>query len=474
MPRILIVEDEENMRRILGVLLKGDGHEICETGTVAEALKASAQRQYDLALVDQKLPDGTGLQFLASCRESDITLPVIMLTAYATVDLAVESMRQGAFDFLTKPFQPDTVLAAVRRGCAHSALIRENQRLREQVGRLEFGRMDLLGSSAVMEEVREFIARVAAADATVLIMGETGTGKELVARAIHRNSVRSENPFIAVNCAAMPEPLLESQLFGHEKGAFTGAEKARQGLFEAAHGGTLFLDEAGEMSLPLQAKFLRVLMDGEVLRIGATSPRKVDVRVLAATHRDLKQRVQEGSFREDLYYRIAVVPITIPPLRQRREDLPELVEYFLDLVASDLKVSKRRICPSAMERLGAYAFPGNVRELRNLIERAYILGRGTEITAADIPVDGPLGEPPTGPASTPYCWLHRLPEAFDLRATLERVEGMLLLRALEQSGNNQAEAARRLGISRSDMTYKIRKLGLRDTDRSEGEECSNV
>ncbi|MCC6142398.1 MAG: sigma-54-dependent Fis family transcriptional regulator [Candidatus Hydrogenedentes bacterium] len=474
MPRILIVEDEENMRRILAVLLKGDGHEVDEAGSYASAIRASGQRQYDLALVDQKLPDGSGLDFLSACRESDLTLPVIMLTAFATVDLAVESMRQGAFDFLTKPFQPDAVLAAVRRGCEHSALLRENQRLREQVGRLEFGRTDLLGSSSVMQEVRELIARVAAADATVLIMGETGTGKELVARAIHRNSARADKPFIAVNCAAMPEPLLESQLFGHEKGAFTGAEKARQGLFEAAHGGTLFLDEAGEMSLPLQAKFLRVLMDGEVLRIGATAPRKVDVRVLAATHRDLKQRVQQGAFREDLYYRIAVVPITIPPLRQRREDLPELVEYFLDLVASDLKVNKRRICQSAMDRLGCYAFPGNVRELRNLIERAYILGRGPEITAADIPVEGPLGAPQVDGGATTYCWLQRLPESFDLRGTLERVEAMLLLRALQQSDNNQAEAARRLGISRSDMTYKIRRLSVREMAPEDAGDCSKL
>ena len=474
MPRILILEDEESMRRILGVLLENDGHSVTGAATRTEAERALSRGAFDLALVDQKLPDGTGLEFLAAAREGDATMPVILLTAFATVDLAVESMRQGAFDFITKPFQPDNVLAAVRRGCDHGALLRENARLREQVGRLEFGHTDLLGASAAMSEVRQIVARLAPTDATALIMGETGTGKELVARAIHRNSLRAGRAFIAVNCAAMPEPLLESQLFGHERGAFTGADKARQGLFEAAHGGTLFLDEAGEMSLPLQAKLLRVLMDGEVLRVGATNPRNVDVRVVAATHRDLKKRIASGEFREDLYYRLAVVPIVIPPLRERREDLPELVEYFLDLVASDLKITKRRMCPSVLDRLAKYDFPGNVRELRNLIERAYILGRGEEITAADLPIEGPLGEPPVSAGATPYCWLHRLPDQFDLRATLERVESMLLLRALKDSEGNQAEAARRLGISRSDMNYKIRKLGLRDQAASGDLDCSRI
>lgn len=472
MPRVLIVEDEESMRRILGVLLRGDGHEVSEAPRKSEAVKALGRTSYDLALVDQKLPDGTGLEFLSAARENDATMPVIMLTAFATVDLAVESMRAGAFDFITKPFQPDTVLAAVRRGCEHGALLRENALLREQVGRLEFGRTELFGASPGMAEVREIIARVAPTNATALIVGETGTGKELVARAIHRNSGRAGKPFIAVNCAALPEPLLESQLFGHEKGAFTGADKARHGLFEAADGGTLFLDEAGEMPLALQAKLLRVLMDGEVLRVGATAPRTVDVRLVVATHRDLKQRIAEGAFREDLYYRLAVVPIVIPPLRDRREDLPDLVEYFLDVVASELKVPRKRLCPSALKRLAGYNFPGNVRELRNLIERAYILGRDAELTATDFPIEGPFGTVPADRSTTPYCWLHRLPIQHDLRTTLERVEAMLLRHVLEQSEGNQAEAARRLGISRSDMTYKIRKLGLRESDTCTPPPCS--
>lgn len=460
MARILLVEDEASMRRILSVLLAGDGHETMEAETRAKAEKQLASRQYDLVITDQKLPDGEGLDVLRLCRDTDPTLPVLVITAYATVDLAVKAMRQGAFDFIGKPFQPDSILAAVERAVKHGALLRENVRLREEVGRLGNTQLDLLGSSPAMQDVREIISRAAPTDATVMIIGETGTGKELVARAIHRNSHRASGPFIPVNCAALPEPLLESQLFGHEKGAFTGADRARQGLFEAAHEGTLFLDEAGEMPPSLQAKLLRVLMGGEIMRVGATDTRKVNVRVLAATHRDLRARMSEGLFREDLYYRLAVVPLRVLPLRERTHDIPELAEHFLDTVASELKVRRRRLTAEALNLLLQYTFPGNVRELRNLIERAYILSRGEAITAGDLPLDH---SPVSAPDQAPSIEVQRpMQENFDLRQALEEIESQFVLRALEESDHNQAEAARRLGISRSDMNYKLKRFGLRD------------
>lgn len=462
MARILIVEDEESMRRILTVLLKEDGHEVVEADCLAQAEGLLNTVDVDLIMTDQRLPDGQGTTLIEQSQRIDPPLPVIMLTAYATVDLAVEAMRKGAFDFITKPFVPETVLAGVRRACGHGKLLQENARLKREVQQIEYGENEFLGGSAAMDRVRELVQRAAPTDATVLITGETGTGKELVARLIHGNSRRSREPFIAVNCAAMPEALLESQLFGHERGAFTGADRARKGLFEAAHGGTLFLDEAGEMPATLQAKLLRVLVDGRILRVGSTSPVGVDVRILAATHRDLHQRMKEGLFREDLFYRLAVVPIHIPPLRERMEDLEGLVAHFATLVASALGVAPRVVSREALDALRSYGFPGNVRELRNIMERAYILSRGDTI----LPDDLPLGfgdaartrqDPPTNASIA-----DQLPGNTDLRTFLEQTECRLLTRALEVSGGNQAEASRQLGISRSDMAYKLKKYDLRE------------
>ena len=381
MGRILIVDDERNLRKILVSNLAQDHHVLTEAGGVADARACLAATQFDAVITDQKMTDGQGLEVLASAREVDPALSVIFLTAFATVELAVESMRQGAFDFITKPFQPDVVRATARRACEHTKLLRENDLLKLTVDRLE-GSSEILGNSPAILEVRDRIARVAPTNATVLITGETGTGKELVARAIYKSSPRAQKPFIAVNCAAFTETLLESELFGHERGAFTGADRMRQGLFEAAHEGTLFLDEAGEMSPATQAKFLRVLTDGKVVRIGSNKPRDVDVRVLVATHRNLEDMVRQGTFRQDLYYRLAVVPIALPPLRSRREDIPGLCDFFCRRVSSELKVPLRQIGPRACEKLSRYDFPGNIRELRNLIERALILSSGTEIGPA--------------------------------------------------------------------------------------------
>jgi DNA-binding NtrC family response regulator len=466
MGRVLIVDDEPSMRRILASNLRQDHHEILEASGVLEAKGNLAANDFDVVITDQKMPDGEGLSVLKSAHEIDATICVIVLTAVASIELAVESMRQGAFDFLTKPFQPEVVRATVNRACERTRLLRENVLLKDTVVRLE-GESEIYGESPSIRAVRERIARVAPTHATVLITGETGTGKELVARAIHRNSPRKSKPFVAINCAAFTETLLESELFGHEKGAFTGADQSRQGLFEAAHEGSLFLDEAGEMSLAAQAKLLRILTDGQLMRVGSTRPRKVDVRVLVATHRNLEQRVKEGLFREDLFYRLAVVPIHLPPLRERREDIAGLSEIFCRQIAVDLKMPKRRVSSEALLSLQEYQFPGNLRELKNLIERAYILTSNLEIGAQDLPVSQAALAAVAGRSNgsaTAQTLVAYPPEPFDLTDLLEKTEKELILRTLTLTGGTQAEAARRMGLSRSALAYKLTKYGIRSVD----------
>ena len=460
MSKILIVDDEPSMRRILVANLRRDGHVLVEASGFVEARALLAREDFDAVLTDQKMPDGSGLDVLRAVQEQDATASVIFLTAVGTVELAVESMRGGAFDFLTKPFVPDVVRTAVARACERSALLRENAVLRSTVRKFE-GAGEILGDSAAMQAVRDIVARVAGTSSTVLITGETGTGKELVARAIHRNSKRARNSFIAINCGAVTETLLESELFGHEKGAFTGADKARAGLFEAAHEGTLFLDEVAEMSPGAQAKLLRVLADGEIQRVGSTNTRHVDVRVLAATHRNLKERVADGLFREDLYYRLAVLPIHLPPLRDRKEDLDELCGTLVHRIAAEMKVAPRHISQAALERLRGYSFPGNIRELKNLLERALILGHHSELQ----PEDFPLQITPPDPLRldhevTVEELAERLPERLDLRETLGRLERALLVRALDKAEGVQAQAARVLHMSRSDFGYKAAKYAI--------------
>jgi DNA-binding NtrC family response regulator len=472
MGRILLVDDEPNMRRILASNLRQDQHQIWEASGVEEAQRFLAANDFDVVITDQRMPDGEGLAVLASAHESDPTLPVILLTAMASIELAVESMRKGAFDFLAKPFQPEVVRATVRRACERTSLLRENIRLKDAVVRLE-GAADIYGESPAMHDIRERIARVAPTPVTVLITGETGTGKEVVARAIHRNSQRAAKPFVAVNCAAFTETLLESELFGHEKGAFTGADRQRQGLFEAAHEGTLFLDEAGELSPAAQAKLLRILTDGQLLRVGSTRPRRVDVRVLVATHRNLEQRVKEGLFREDLFYRLAVVPIHLPPLRERRDDIAGLSDIFSQQVATELKIPLRGISPEALHSLQQYRFPGNLRELKNLIERAYILTSNMQIDAEDLPLLQKEEAAKGNGVSLPDQFAESdgltrdnqltipLSETFDLTGVLEKAEKELILRTLGFTHGAQAEAARRMALSRSALAYKLTKYGIR-------------
>jgi len=468
MARILIIDDEAHMRRILSANLAPAGHEITEAKAAAEGKRLILNDDFDVVLVDQWIPDGTGLDVVACARQTDPTLSVVMLTAMATVELAVKAMREGAFDFLAKPFEPDVLLSAVQRALEHTALLRENQRLKREAR--QFDSTGIAGSSASIKSVRAMIAMVAPTNATVLITGETGTGKELVARAIHNLSPRAARPFVPVNCAAFADPLFESELFGHERGAFTGADRSRQGLFEAANEGTLFLDEIAEMSLLAQAKLLRVLTEGQIMRVGSTLLHKVNVRVLVATHRDLAAMVEEGSFRQDLYYRLAVVLVAIPPLRKRAEDIPVLIEKLSQQVARDLTVPQRRFSADTIARLRDYPFPGNVRELRNIIERAYILS-ASEVLGLDslAPSIGALEVlPQFGAGICANCEsLQNLPDGFELPKLLEEMELAIIRNALEAAGGVQAEAARRVGLSRSMFSYKLAKYADRGKSSTE-------
>ena len=460
MGKVLIVDDEPNMRRILKANLRMDNHTCVEASSSSEAIMLLSKEDFDVVVTDQKMPGGSGLDVLRAVQENDPTTSVIFLTAVGTVELAVESMRQGAFDFLAKPFEIDVMKASIRRASERTFLLRENAVLRTTVRKLE-GAEEILGNCAVIQTVRDLIARVSATPSTVLITGETGTGKELVARAIHRNSPRAQRPFIAINCAAVTETLLESELFGHERGAFTGADKSRAGLFEAAHEGTLFLDEVAEMSSAAQAKLLRVLANGEIQRVGSTVTRKVDVRVLAATHRDLQGRVADGLFRQDLFYRLAVVPIQLPPLRERKEDIEVLCAMLSSRIAQEMKVPNKPLSREALEKLESYTFPGNVRELGNLLERALILGQHAELRPEDFPL--PTADAPSTSASREFS-VQRLvtefPEQIDIRDTFTQLEKCLIERAIDASGGVQAEAARRLGLSRSDFGYKLSKHAM--------------
>ncbi len=451
MARVLIVEDEPNMRKLISVHLRADGHSLAAVGTVREGLAALETQDFDVILIDQKLPDGEGLEIVEALSHGGSATAVVVLTAFGTVELAVQTMRKGAFDFLTKPFAADNLKAVIARAAQHTLLRRENALLRNAVDMLE-GDSEIYGKSEQIARVKDLICRVGPTDATVLITGETGTGKELVARAVHKVSARAGKPLMSVNCAAFSETLLESELFGHERGSFTGADRVRHGLFETAHQGTLFLDEAGEMSPAAQAKLLRVLAEGKITRVGSTLSRDVDVRVLVATHRDLLKEVGRGRFRQDLYYRLAIVPIQVPPLRERMEDIPMLASYLLQQVASDLKMLPRRLHPDALQQLQRYSFPGNIRELRNLLERACILTSGPEISSIDLPL-----VPKTSGTRA-------VADEFNLRKALAEWERDAIVQMLAKTHGGKAEAARRLGLTKSDITYKLAKYGISTGD----------
>jgi DNA-binding NtrC family response regulator len=438
---MLVVDDERNLRLMLGQMLELAGHEVDAAASGEEALDSLRRRSADVVFLDVRLPGIDGIATLAKIREEHPDQSVVMMSGHGTIETAVRAVRQGAVDFLEKPLSRDQVLLTLDQVLELRRLQDENRRLRAQIGH-----GDLIGQSIPMQQLQQRITQVAPTEATVLILGESGSGKELVARQVHAQSRRAEATFLALNCAAIPAELIESELFGHVKGAFTGAVADRAGVFETADQGTLFLDEIGDMPLQAQAKLLRVLETGEFVPVGGTAPRRSDVRVVAATHRDLETRAADGEFRQDLLHRLNVVPMEVPALRERLDDIPLLAETFLSQAVARQRLPERRFTADGLQALGRYAWPGNVREGRNLVERLAILATGTTIDAAF--VEGELaGGGVAGGAAT-------------LRSIVEQCEREAITAAVRGSQGNVAEAARRLGLERAHLYKKARALGL--------------
>jgi two-component system NtrC family response regulator len=444
--RILVVDDEPAQRELVGGFLRKHGFEVVEAGGGKEAVARFKQEAFDLVLTDQRMPDLSGLEVLEAVRSTSPETAVVIITAYGTIETAVSAVKAGAADYLTKPLNLDDLLHRVHRVRERQRLVAENRELREALA--ERHRVEgIIGDSGRMQEVLSLVRRVAPSDATVLIRGESGTGKELIARALHYASPRAAGPLVKVNCAALAESLLEAELFGHEKGAFTGAVASRKGRFELADGGSIFLDEIGDLPPHLQVKLLRVLQEREFERVGSSRPIKVDVRLLAATHRNLEALVREGRFREDLYYRINVVTIMLPPLRERREDLPPLIEHFLRAFAGKNGKTVRGLTREAREALLRYDYPGNIRELENLMERAVVLTRDDVIGVEDLPLA--LETPASGSG-----------EEAGLIAAVEGLERRMIREALAKADGTQTRAAELLGISERVLRYKLKKYGL--------------
>jgi DNA-binding NtrC family response regulator len=446
---VLVVDDEPRMRQVLATALQELGYEALTAASAAEALEQVENDTVDLVLTDLRMPGMSGQELLAELRRRVPDVPVVLMTAYSTVKDAVEAIKSGAFDYIGKPFEMDELEATLAKALRMSAALRDNLRLRQELeGRYRFE--NLLGASPAFHKVIAAIAEVCESRANVLISGESGTGKEMVARAIHFNSPRHEGPFVAINCAAIPEGLLESELFGHVKGAFTGAVSARQGRFAQADGGTLFLDEVGDMPMALQPKILRVLQERTFEPVGSSHSRTTDVRIIAATNRDLRGAVREGRFRSDLYYRLNVFPIELPPLRERREDIPLLAGHIAGEIARQLGRPAPSFTEAALRAMGGYAWPGNVRELQNCIERAIIVAKGSQVDVADLPQDLFARSAERQAVGIPS----------DLDAELERLERDFVLEALRRTGGVQVQAAELLGISERSLWHRVKKLGI--------------
>ncbi len=448
-PKILVVDDEESHRIMLRAVLRADGYAVTEAADGTEAVAAAEKEAFDVILMDIRMTNMDGIEALGEIRKISPQVPVLIMTAYASVKTAVEALKTGAFDYLTKPLDIEELKVLIDKAMDHYHLRSENLVLKERLGdRFDFSR--IIAASPKMKNLLETLAMVAPSDATVLIMGESGTGKEVIANAIHHNSPRAGEPFIKVSCAALPETLLESELFGHEKGAFTGAVARREGRFQLAHGGSIFLDEVGEMSPALQTKLLRVLQEKEFEPLGGARTVKVDIRVIAATNRDLEREVKEGRFREDLYYRLNVVPIVLPPLRERREDIPLLADHFLALFREKNGKPIKAISGKALDLLVRYDWPGNVRELENVIERAVILCRDEVLVPADLPPQIRMLSEQEGDD----------PPAIRSGMSLDEMERALIVKTLDETGGNRTRAAEILGINRRTLQNKLRQYGL--------------
>ncbi len=450
--KILIVDDEEGLRRLLVRVLTKEGYRAEAVASGPEALRRIAGESFDLVITDIQMPGMTGLELLAELKSFDPALPVVVITAYGTVESAVQALRAGAYDYLTKPFESDEIKLTVAKAFERERLLAENLYLQQEL-RERYPFSGIVGGSQAMQRVFEVVNSVATSNANVLITGESGTGKELIARSIHQHSNRRDNPFIVLNCAALSEGVLESELFGHEKGAFTGALAAKKGRFELAHQGTLFIDEVGEMSLAAQVKLLRVIQEHEFERVGGTRTIHSDVRLVAATNKDLAEEVRRGRFREDLYYRLNVVNIELPPLRERREDIEPLATYFLAKYVRETGRPVTGLSPRVLSCLLAYDWPGNVRELQNVMERAVVLCKSETVTPRDLP-QGLMG-------SSQICL--ELPESGgSLTEILEDLERQLILQTLAREKGSQTRAAEVLGIKRTTLRYKMEKYRMLD------------
>ncbi|HEX7499638.1 MAG TPA: sigma-54 dependent transcriptional regulator [Polyangia bacterium] len=455
---ILVVDDERSMREFLGIYLRREGYRIEVASGGTEAIAAIKSRAFDVIITDLRMPDVDGLTVLAEAKRTRPDAEVIVVTAFSTTETAIAAMKAGAHDYLTKPFKIDEVGLVVDRAMEKRRLSRENVALRDEIkGRYKLDR--LLGKSPAMQRVFDILRKVASTRTSVLLIGESGTGKELAAHALHELSPRT-GPFVAVNCGAIPETLLESELFGHIRGSFTGANADKQGLFEAAHNGTLLLDEVAELPVAMQVKLLRVLQERKVKPVGGVSEREVDVRIVAATNRDLEAEVEKSTFRQDLYYRLNVIQLRLPPLRERREDLPLLVDHFIRKFSAEHGRNVVGAAPEVMSALMLYHFPGNVRELENMIERAVTLSTADWLTLDAFPNLIGLQGAEQSPSTVGH-----LPESgLDLEHHLEEYERSILIKALERTGGNRTEAARLLGVSFRSMRYRLSKLGITGVD----------
>jgi DNA-binding NtrC family response regulator len=447
---ILVVDDEESMGKFMQIMLQKEGYEVTPALSGSEALKQLKLKDYDLVIADLMMPAMNGLKLLSEVKQYDPQIDFIVMTAFASVDTAIEAMKKGALDYVTKPFKVDEIKLAISRSFERKELKAENQELKRRV-KQEFSLDAFVGNSAEIAKIKQMVEKIALTESTVLLLGESGTGKELIARAIHSYSNRADCPFVSINCAALPENLLESELFGHAKGSFTGAIKDKEGLFKVADGGTFFLDEIGETSQAIQVKLLRVLEQKEITPVGETKPINVDVRLVAATNQDLEQKVKANQFRPDLFYRLNVLPVSIPPLRQRKEDIPLLCRHFLHKHCQRLNSKDKTLSPEILLYLVNYSWPGNVRELENILERAIILSSGNKITPEDLPPQVLQAEAPTFvQAETPT------------HPNLEELEKAYIFWVLNQNEWNKSRVAQVLGIDISTLYRKIEKYGLKE------------
>lgn len=452
--RILVVDDEESMREFLSVVLSKEGYSVRAVGSGKEALEVLARENFALLISDLRMPEMSGLELVALARKRHPQLAVIVITAFASLESAIEALRLGALDYIMKPFQVDEILLVVAKACEQLDLRRENQSLREQLGH-RADTLPIIAESPPMKKILELVKRIGPSDATILITGESGTGKELIAQALHAYSARSEAPFVTINCGALPDTLLESELFGHIRGSFTGAVRDKEGLFKVASKGTLFLDEIAEMSPALQVKLLRALQEREILPIGATKPLKVDVRVIAATNADIEKKQKSGQFRSDLYYRLAVIPIHLIPLREREEDIPALVNFFLERTCRRNGLAVKRVSPDAMKLLLAYPWPGNVRELENTIERAVILAESDTVMPDSLPGKIHASE------SSSFRW-----QPSQACLTLQEVERDYMVQVLQETGWQKRRASEILGIDPSTIYRKLQRYGIEPPDEN--------